>query len=511
VSRSGNEHGRSTANSRESIAGAGWSGEPTDLNALLPDALRGKPSFSWLRPKVLLGGRRNDVVAKYLGDPSHDLRELWLRALYDDRPRELTVDRTDLNEPSVLIIGDTGEGDMSQYAPLAVLDAIGGDTDFMVICSDVIYPAGGYLEYAYKFCWPYRDYPAPIYAIPGNHDWYDGLRGFMAYFCGRSDPPVPSRRPLLSKAGLRDRLWLTEVEKPDPVKSELIATLRQQPAQQTVLPGSYYRIQTGVVDLIAIDTGIDGTIDAVQGAWLAEVSRGPKPKVLLTGKPIYVNGTYRPCAIDRGRQGTVDDLVRDPGNHYIAAIGGDLHNYQRYPVSVGDRTIQYIVSGGGGAYMHPTHKIPNIDRSGLIGVTEEQFRCYPLRGDSLSFYSQLYDQKLPGSWRISPEDAAVYMASRIGVSPTKPELSDHVLTSDVIRRGNRVFPLPGPPHGPWHSVFAEFFDWNEPPLFKSLLRLEASSQQLTISCFPATGSRGDTSPTAEDQISYDMTLQHWQI
>lgn len=79
-----------------------------------------------------------------------------------------------------------------------------------------------------------------------------------------------------------------------------------------------------------------------------------------------------------------------------------MHNYQRYPVSVGDPTIQYIVSGGG-AYMHPTHKIPNIDRCNLPGVTEDQFRCYPLRGDSLSLYSQLYDIKLPGPWRIGPE------------------------------------------------------------------------------------------------------------
>lgn len=304
----------SGTNSRNSIAGAGWSSQPRDLEALLPQAMRGKPPFHWLRPKVLMGGRRNDVVAKVLGDPSHELRELWLRDRYGDGPRDLTIDRTDLSEPSFIVMGDTGEGDLSQYAPLEVLQAVGADTDFLVICSDVIYPAGGFLEYAYKFCWPYRDYLAPIYALPGNHDWYDGLSGFMAYFCGQTHPPALPRRSVFSKAGLRQRTWLTEVETPDPAKSMLIATLRQQPAQHSELPGSYYRIQTGVVDLIGIDTGIDGTIDAAQGAWLAEVSRGAKPKILLTGKPIYVNGTYRPCAIDRGRLGTVDDLVRDPQN-----------------------------------------------------------------------------------------------------------------------------------------------------------------------------------------------------
>lgn len=185
-----------------------------------------------------------------------------------------------------------------------------------------------------------------------------------------------------------------------------------------------------------------------------------------------------------------------------------MHNYQRYPVSVGDPTIQYIVSGGG-AYMHPTHKIPNIDRCNLPGVTEDQFRCYPLRGDSLSFYSQLYDIKLPGSWRIGPEDAAAYLARRIGVPPTKPDLADHVMTKEVIRRGNRVFPLPGQPHGPWHSVFAEFFDWNDPPLFKNLLRLDASVEQLSITCYAATGCVDDMPPTSEDQISYGLSAGSW--
>ena len=36
-------------------------------------------------------------------------------------------------------------------------------------------PAGDVNEYEDKFFWPYRSLPGPIYAIPGNHDWYDGL------------------------------------------------------------------------------------------------------------------------------------------------------------------------------------------------------------------------------------------------------------------------------------------------------------------------------------------------
>jgi hypothetical protein len=487
-------------NSRDSLAGAGWGGTPEDLPALLPPALQVEPAFSWLRLKSLTGGRRNDPLAKLLGDPSPERRQAWLNQMYGDGIPDLTIDRTDLNAVSFLLLGDTGEGDISQYAPMSIIDSVAAGTDFMMICSDVIYPAGGFMEYAYKLSWPYRHYPRPIYALPGNHDWYDGLRGFMAYFCGQTSAPPRLRRSLFSRAGLLDRLWLEESEPDDPVKRQLLETLRQESSQRVRLPGPYYRVSTGPLDIIAIDTGINGTIDATQGDWLRHMSRGPKPKVLLTGKPIYVNGRHHPCTIDGGRQGTVDDIIRNPAHRYVAAIGGDVHNYQRYPVQVGSRTIQYLVSGGGGAYMHPTHKIPNINHAHLAGVSEGTFRCYPLRGDSLSFYSQLYEKKFPGSWYLTPAEAAAYLADRLGIAPTKGDLPAVPVTPKLRRRGSQVFPMPGQLRGPWHMLFAEFFDWNEPPLFKHLLHLTCSGTELSISCLPATGCVGPRPPKPEDEV-----------
>ncbi|MFD0536078.1 hypothetical protein ACFQY7_22370 [Actinomadura luteofluorescens] len=117
----------------------------------------------------------------------------------------------------------------------------------------------------------------------------------------------------------------------------------------------------------------------------------------MTGKPLYVDDDHRPGPIEGG--GTVDEIVQDPAHHYVAAIGGDIHNYQRYPVRTGDgRTIQYIVSGGGGAFMHATHIIPRTRV-----VDEDEFRCYPLRGDSLSRYSKLYGRwlRLPGFFELT--------------------------------------------------------------------------------------------------------------
>ncbi|BFO17726.1 hypothetical protein SHKM778_41140 [Streptomyces sp. KM77-8] len=92
------------------------------------------------------------------------------------------------------------------------------------------------------------------------------------------------------------------------------------------------------------------------------------------GLALYVDGAHHPCPIEGG--GTVDDIVRDPAHHYVAAIGGDIHNYQRYPVRLDDgRTLQYVVAGGGGAFTHATHTIPGwtspVSRSG----TSAAIRC----------------------------------------------------------------------------------------------------------------------------------------
>ncbi len=37
---------------------------------------------------------------------------------------------------------------------------------------------------------PIRGWRKPIYALPGNHDWYDELEGFMFHFCGVEPPPA---------------------------------------------------------------------------------------------------------------------------------------------------------------------------------------------------------------------------------------------------------------------------------------------------------------------------------
>ena len=37
-------------------------------------------------------------------------------------------------------------------------------------------------DYEFNFYFPFKGLEKPIYAIPGNHDWFDALEGFNANF-----------------------------------------------------------------------------------------------------------------------------------------------------------------------------------------------------------------------------------------------------------------------------------------------------------------------------------------
>ncbi|WUI02247.1 metallophosphoesterase [Spirillospora sp. NBC_00431] len=493
-------------NSRDSEAGAGWvCGKRGTFNDLLPERVT---DFSWRRPKVLWRSR-NDVIARWFGDPSNAIRRRCVAALRErGTPAAFTVHRAD-PEFSFVLLGDTGEGDKSQYAVVPPLLHAAGDTDFMIIVSDVIYPAGDAAHYPDRFFRPYKDYQAPIYAVPGNHDWYDGLRGFLHVFCGLdADCTPPPWRGALSF--VPRLLW----RHPGDVDGDGLAEVRRRyrgaPGQRSVQPGPYWAIDTPSLRVIAIDTGITGVVDEGQGRWLREVSAGPKPKLLVTGKPLYVDDDHRPGKIEGG--GTVDAIVRDPAHNYVAAIGGDIHNYQRYPLTTeAGRTIQYIVSGGGGAFMHATHIIPRTHV-----VDEDQFRCYPLRGDSLSRYSKLYGRWLHLSklFELSPEEATAAVEHRLGIAAGRGYKSP-----GPSRRARFVASLLGVPRdGRPRSRFlrlpvrkvpqrfrSELADWDDPPFFKSFLRVDVTESRLRIRCHAATGC-GDheTAPPCEDEVTIEL-------
>lgn len=151
--------------------------------------------------------------------------------------------------------------------------------------------------------------------------------------------------------------------------------------------------------------------------------------------------------------------------------------------------------------MHETHKIPRVD---LPGVDEEDFVCYPRRGDSLSLFSKLYDRKLGlgrGYFEIRPDEAAALMAERLGIAAEREDDRRATVPDRARRAAEKIFPLPGRARGPLHALFSVFFDWNDPPMFKSFLRVGVADGALRIRCHAATGClEHEQDPPVEDEV-----------
>ena len=124
-------------------------------------------------------------------------REAMVRAVPHRRRgnRRLRRDRSgrQAGDFSFIVIGDTGEGDASQHALRDQLLTVAEreDVRFVSISSDVVYPNGSMIDYETKFWLPFKGVTKPVFAIPGNHDWYDALEAFLATFLSRT----PRARP----------------------------------------------------------------------------------------------------------------------------------------------------------------------------------------------------------------------------------------------------------------------------------------------------------------------------
>lgn len=510
---------------------ADWLEAPADLSAI------GRPGkrFSWLGPRTLWHSR-NNVLASLLGDPTENARRSWVaaqRQLLVDRgePTSVSEDfeiaREDLDDYSFMVIGDTGEGDWSQYSVVpAFLNAAAG-TEFTVIASDVLYPAGDINEYVEKFFVPYAGYPRPIYAIPGNHDWLDGLVGFMRHFCGAPTPADkfrPPRRAKWARLGLiAHRVLWRRPRDLSPGTLEAAEDLRGHVGDgRPPQPNMYFHIDTPKLRIIAIDTGILGRLDHDQGEWLRRVSAGPKPKLLISGKPIYSGETFSPRRIlapegtEEGQTGLLWNLLRDPANNYVGMVAGDVHHYERHEVKLPDgRTMQCVISGGGGAFTTSTHQIPRVS---VGDVGERDWIVYPTRADSMRAYSIVLQRKLM-PWRrgrvrgIPADEATAVLARRhgldLGAELARGERPGPAEGSIRVSRRTRLLSwiLFPPEHLQWFSPskVSEALDWDYPPLFKNFVRMEVRGDELTMTAYGVTGlARDAEAPAVIDQFSVQL-------
>jgi hypothetical protein len=159
--------------------------------------------------------------------------------------------------------------------------------------------------------------------------------------------------------------------------------------------------------------------------------------------------------------------------------------------------------------MHATHTIPVVS---VGGVTERDFRCYPLRGDSLAFYSRLYGHRLRlrRFFTLTEAAATAVVAERLGIPPGRTpgepvrvtgrvRLVASLLGAGRRRDGRARFRLPV------RKIYTRLFSPGSatysPPFFKQFLRLDVSPETVRLRCFAATGNLAqEADPPVEDEV-----------
>jgi uncharacterized membrane protein HdeD (DUF308 family) len=272
---------------------------------------------------------------------------------------------------SFLVAGDTGDGGAAQHSLRDHYVLLGkrSDVKFMVISSDVIYPDGAMRDYEANFYLPFKGFTKPIYAIPGNHDWYDALEGFAANFL-----KADAARTCMVSRMKTDSPWTTTTEGRIDRYIQEAARLRKEFDVSTGWQrGPIFEVQTERFALIAVDTGVLKTVDSAQWDWLKAAlgrARGKFTMVIL-GHPLYTAGHYQGDAdqltgewspplrspLDPGGESepftAIHRLLRERQVEVVMA--GDMHYFEAYQETYQAKgkmhTMHHFVNGGGGAYV----------------------------------------------------------------------------------------------------------------------------------------------------------------
>jgi hypothetical protein len=211
---------------------------------------------------------------------------------------------------------------------------------FFFHLGDVVYSFGEAKYYYDQFYEPYRDYPAPIVAIPGNHD---GL-----VYTGDAAPTLD--------AYLRNFGSATSVTTPE--AGGLLRTAMIAPGVYFTFDAPFVRI-LGVYSNVLEDPGVisseGGTRTGVTDVQLTflktALARCKSEKysgavIIAVHHPPYTGGTTHFPSPNLSAD--IDSAAQAAGFWPHAVFSGHSHNYQRFTRTVNGMYIPYVVAGCGG-------------------------------------------------------------------------------------------------------------------------------------------------------------------
>ena len=264
-------------------------------------------------------------------------------------PFAVTAPGTDSGDFSFIVIGDTGEGDASQHALRDQLLTVAerDDVRFVTISSDVIYPNGSMIDYEPNFWLPFKGVTKPVFAIPGNHDWYDALEAFLATFL----EPDAARAAMRARAEADLKLTSTTDDRIEGLIDEAARLRSEYDVPTGFQRGPFFEFQTDRFAMVAVDTGIVKRIDPSEWAWLESALDRARGKTIMAvlGHPLYAKAYD--MAYGNPEFARLKQLLLDRGATIVMA--GDTHDFEYYaePAHDGKPAVHYFVNGGGGAYL----------------------------------------------------------------------------------------------------------------------------------------------------------------
>ncbi|MCB0195612.1 MAG: DUF308 domain-containing protein [Anaerolineae bacterium] len=257
----------------------------------------------------------------------------------------------DTGDFSFIVIGDTGEGDPSQMVLRDQIIAANNreDVKFLILSSDVIYPDGKMRDYEPNFYLPFKGFEKPLYAIPGNHDWFDANEGFNANFLER-DAAIISLQARLSE-DFADIVSANEHFEEITDEAQRLRDFYGIKNGRQRAP--FFEMHTAGFSLVAVDTGILRRLDDKEKAWFdAALGRaGDNFKMVIIGHPLYAAGLQQ-SATDPDFN-AIHEIMR---RHNVdISMGGDTHDFEfyreYYTVEGNENQMLHFVNGGGGAYL----------------------------------------------------------------------------------------------------------------------------------------------------------------
>lgn len=320
---------------------------------------------------------------------------LKLAAAYGSKGKEIVSQIQAAGQIVFHSVGDTGNTSGPRDQDV-VADKMVADYDerhpqnvpsFFYHLGDVVYSFGEARYYYDQFYEPYRDYPAPIFAIAGNHDGMvspltkaQTLSAFLDNFCQAGKPPHRT-----------------------PEAGELARTAQVQPAIYYTLDAPFVKI-LGIYSNCLEDPGVISPqghefpeLSDAQLVFLkAALARAKKEHyagaiVLAVHHPAYVAQIPDPGKkSNAGRHGgspkmlkDIDDCCEAAGVWPHAVLSGHAHNYQRFTRRKDGRETPFIICGNGGhAVQHLTTKgtralrTPSVEAGCSDGTDQVIFENY---------------------------------------------------------------------------------------------------------------------------------------